>query len=47
MSEASLNTFVHCLKVSQMYLFHMNSLKNDVYNLLVNTHVQIKIYQKF
>ena len=23
---------------------YMNLLRNDVYNLLVNTHVQIKIY---
>ena len=25
----------------------MNLLRNDVYNLFVNTHVQIKIYREF
>ena len=26
---------------------YMNSLRNDVYNLFVNTHVRIKIYREF
>ena len=25
----------------------MNLLRNDVYNLIVNTHVRIKIYREF
>ena len=33
-----------CTKVLYEY---MNLLRNDVYNLFVNTHVQIKIYQEF
>ena len=32
--------------VTVLYEF-MNLLRNDVYNLIVNTHVRIKIYGEF
>ena len=35
-----------CICTSVLYEY-MNLLRNDVYNLFVNTHMRIKIYQEF
>ena len=37
-----------CLFVCTMVLYeYMNLIRNDVFSLFVNTHVQLKIYQEF
>ena len=37
-----------CIQFAPLSLYeYMNLLKNDVYNLFVNTHVRIEIYREF
>ena len=37
-----------CIQFASLSLYeYMNLLKNDVYNLFVNTHVRIEIYREF